>query len=140
MLNPENVPEVAAEEQLARYVLQSKHVRQDKTLRPDAFIPHPYEELSVTRHRGATDSEIWTLGVGVGLKTDKVLYGRADLGTDVCLSRQLRVAAAPVSGNPNHANILGWPADKSSQKTIALELAAAAKYVETPDEFRARRA
>lgn len=42
----------------------------------------------MTRHRGATDSEIWTLGVGVGLKTDKVLYGRADLGTDVCLSRQ----------------------------------------------------
>ena len=48
---------------------------------------------------------------------------------------KLRVLAAPVSENPNHANVSGWPAEKSSQKTIAQQIAlAAGKAREVPPD------
>jgi fatty-acyl-CoA synthase len=59
MIDPSNVPAVDADESLARYVLYSRQIRKsDETIRPEAFIPHPYQELSVTRHREATEEEI----------------------------------------------------------------------------------
>ena len=63
MIDPAHVPDVAAEELLARYVLQGSHVRNsNQTVKPDAFIPHPYSDLSVTRHLQATADEIWAAG------------------------------------------------------------------------------
>ena len=52
MIDPNHVPPVEEAEMLARYVMQSGHFRQsDLTVKPNLFIPHPYQELSVTRHR-----------------------------------------------------------------------------------------
>lgn len=60
MIDPSNVPQVADDETLARYILQRSHIRgSDHPVKPDAFIPHPYTDLSVTRHLMATESELW---------------------------------------------------------------------------------
>lgn len=41
-LDPTNIPQMASTEQLARYILFSKHFRSsDNTVKPDALSPHP---------------------------------------------------------------------------------------------------
>ena len=98
----------------------------------DAFVPHPYRDLSVTRHRDANEDEIWEAGQVVAAIIGKTLYGRADIQAAVCLDQKLNVKADPVAGNPNHANISGWPADKPAQKIVAQELASAASFATRP--------
>lgn len=135
MIDAANVPEVAPEETLARYILQSSHIRSsNRTLKPDAFMPHPHQELSVTRHLHTTRDELWSLGRGVANARGKILYGRGDIHSYDCLAQELRVTADPVDSdgdiNPNHAIVIDWPADKPAQKIIALEIAASAIFVE----------
>ena len=130
MIDPNNVPPVEPGEQLTRYVLQSSHIRRsDATVKADAFVPHPYQDLSVDRHRSATMEDLWQSGARVAAKCGKTLHGRADFPTTACLQNKLTVKADPEGGNPNHAIIIGWPADKPLQKIIALELAASARFV-----------
>ena len=130
MIDPINVPQVGSEETVARYVLQSSHIRRsNQTVKPDAFIPHPHRDLSVTRHLLATEDELWAVGRDVAAASGKVLYGRGDIPVSICLAQQLAVRAAPTNSNPNHANVSGWPADKPAQKVVAQEIAAAAIFV-----------
>lgn len=131
MIDPSGgIPDVGADETLARYVLQRSHIRATtQTVKPDAFVPHPHRELSVTRHLMATEEELWLVGEDVAEATGKRLYGRADIAASVCAGQQLRIQPDPVANNPNHANVHGWPADKPAQKAIAQELAAEAAFV-----------
>jgi len=130
MMDPTNVPDVGTDETLARYVLQSSHVRRsNQTVKPDAFIPHPHRDLSVTRHLAATEDELWSVGEAVAMVIGKALYGRGDVVTSAYTGQKLVVKAAPIKDNPNHANVSGWPADKPVQKMIAQEIAAAATFV-----------
>ncbi|HEX7377619.1 MAG TPA: hypothetical protein VF278_10935 [Pirellulales bacterium] len=133
MIDSSNVPQVATDETLARYILHSSHIRgSDRSVKPDAFIPHPYTDLSVTRHLLASESELWGVGERVAEVRSKMLYGRADFSAADCVVRRLNVEAAPLHDNPNHANIRGWPAEKPLQKIIAQQVAAAATFVEPP--------
>jgi len=133
MIDPANVPEVGAEETVARFVLQSSHIRRSSmTVKPDAFMPHPYVELSVTRHLLATEGELWSVGEGIASVSGKTLYGRGDIAVDACSLQKLTVLADPVDDNPNHAHVAGWPADKPLQKAIAQEIAATARFIESP--------
>lgn len=132
MLDPENIPSIEETELLARYVMQSRLFRSDRTVKPNLFIPHPYQELSVTRHRHATEAEIWQIGVNVATQQQRTLYGRSDILTKNCLVESLRVAAKPFPDNPNHADIEGWPLAKEDQKAIALKLAASATKLIPP--------
>lgn len=131
MIDPATgIPEVGRDETLARYVLQSSHVRRStQTVKADAFVPHPRRELSVTRHLMATEDELWSVGEDVAVETRKTLYGRGDVSAATCLAQGLEVQPAPIPKNPNHANIGGWPMDKPAQKIIALEIAATAVFV-----------
>ncbi|MGC1870470.1 MAG: hypothetical protein WA700_05885 [Acidobacteriaceae bacterium] len=123
------VSPVDNEEQLARFVLFSKHVGAlDQRIKPEAFIPHPYPDLSVTRHKGLSEEQLWKLGHGIATARKRTLYGRADVSAISVRQQALAVEPEPIKGNPNHANILGWPKDKPAQKIIALELAAASAY------------
>ena len=123
------VSPVDNEEQLARFVLFSKHVdAYDQRIKPEAFIPHPYPDLSVTRHRGLSEKQLQKLGCGISTARKRTLYGRADVGAITVRQQALAVEPHPVKGNPNHANILGWPKEKPAQKIIALKLAAASTY------------
>lgn len=123
---------VANEETLARYILFSKWVRADNTVRPDAFIPYPYPDLSVTCHAGISDERIWEIGKGVAQERGLTLYGRADVLAGVVRAEQLDPVPAPTAGNANHINIVGWPASKAEQKSRAQKLAAAAPYTPKP--------
>jgi hypothetical protein len=133
MIDPNQVPPVEEAEMLARYVMQSGHFRQsDLTVKPNLFIPHPYQELSVTRHRDASETEIWAAGEDVATQQQKRLYGRADIQARSCIAESLRVTAKPFPNNPNHADIEGWPSQKQDQKAIALKLADAAGQLRLP--------
>jgi hypothetical protein len=120
---------VADEEGLARFILYSNWIRNsDKTVRPDAFIPYPYPDLSVTRHINLSEEALWNVGQHVADARSGKLYGRADIYASTARRQRLRIDPAPVPNNPNHANIDGWPADKPAQKIIALQLAADSAY------------
>jgi hypothetical protein len=132
VLDPLHVPAVAPEEQLARYIVASGQVRADRTLRPEAFIPYSHVELSVTRHLAATHDELWQVGLEVAAERASSLHGRADTAALTYISEGLNVEAVPLPTNSNHADVVGWPADKPSQKIKALEIAKRATFVPTP--------
>jgi hypothetical protein len=135
-VNQPPLPEVVSDgEQLARYVFFKSYVREDGTLRSNAFIPHPHKDISVTRHLGLDDKGIWQIGKAVAAQSDRPLHGRADLSAVDCRQSNLLVVSEPVEENPNHASIAGWPADKPNQKIRAAEIAAkATKLIPMPAE------
>ena len=101
-------------------------------------MPHPYEELSVTRLIQITDDEVWRVGqaVAAARTPPRTLYGRGDVLAATYRSQpNLDVVADPVEGNPNHANVTGWPPadDETAQIMIAKEIAAVAKFVPLPE-------
>ena len=136
MLDPSNVPDVDSQEMTTRFVVAKRHInRQTMTLKANAFIPHPYEELSVTRLVEITEDEIWTVGASIAAarKPPRTLRGRGDVLVATYLDQELDVVADPLEDNPNHANVTGWPPadDQARQLMIAKEIAAVANYVET---------
>lgn len=136
MLDPANVPRVSSDEMLARFIIFSKHFRpSNNTAKPDAFMPHPRIELSVTRHREATEDELWHEGERVvKIRSDSTLYGRADLTAEAFENEDLSVEAKPIiPENPNHADVIGWPTEKPAQKMKALEIAKKASFVPRPE-------
>ena len=120
---------VSPGELLARFVMVDRWVRADQTIRPDAFIPPKDLNLSVTRHLTLSQDELWAIGQAVANAVARqpgaVLHGRADIRTRDALQQNLRVEAASLPENRNHAHITGWP-EKAAQKSIAQQLAAAA--------------
>ncbi len=134
MIDPQQVPPVDDSELLARYVLQSNHFhKKDGTPKQDLFVPHPHQDVSVTRHRDATLSEIWAVGGNVARQRGKTLYGRADIRAIDCKFDAVKVIEDPLSENPNHAVIENFPLGKEDQKAIALKLAeAAGKIIPSP--------
>lgn len=134
MIDPANVPPVDLTELLSRYIFSRHHINQQmRSIKADAFMPHPHQELSVTRNRDATEIEVWRIGRHIATTRAKPLIGRGDVAAALYVQQGLRVAADPIPGNPNHANVEGWPAnDKPRQKAIAQEIAATATFVEPP--------
>ena len=131
MIDPENVPDVHETELLTRFLLSKSHIRADGTIKPNAFIPHPYEDLSVNRHRDATEAGTWSIGHAIARNRNdkKTLKGRADIIAIKFIKQRLKVEADPIEGNPNHAIVLRWPKEKPAQKAIALEICKDAKFV-----------
>ena len=134
MLDPAAVSAVAADETLARFILRFSHVRHDRTVKPDAFVPHPLVELSVTRHREATAAELWNEGMRVASLRDLRLYGRADVQASNITAEQLTIVPKPIPRNPNHADVIGWPDEKPQQKMKALEIARKSTFVSPPTD------
>jgi hypothetical protein len=104
--------------------------RSDQTVRPDAFIPHPYPDLSVTRHTELSNAELWQVGQSIANNRSRTLYGRADIQALEVKKRSLCIQ--PTLTPKNHANINGWPVDKPAQKMIAQELADVASFTSKP--------
>ncbi|CUQ66313.1 hypothetical protein [Candidatus Nitrospira inopinata] len=126
-------PPVTDDEDLARFVLFRGWIRSShSTVKPDAFIPYPYPDLSVTRHIGLSVEEVWQIGQAVADRRPATLYGRADIQAVHIRRQALRIVPTPEPRN--HANITDWPKDKPAQKIIAQELAAVARYVPNPNQ------
>lgn len=135
MLDPSNVPAIDANELLARYILSERHFSRDnRRVKSGAFLPASNGELSVTRHRDATDNELWHVGRGIATSRQVTLYARGDVLAATCIDQRLNIEAAPIDGNPNHANVVGWPMhDKAARKAIAEQIALVAKFVPPPE-------
>lgn len=133
MLDPAQVLPVHSDELLARFIVFSKHIRSSNmTVKPDAFIPHPLIELSVTRHRAATIDELWHEGERVAVIRSASLYGKADAAVETFEDEDLSVVAKPIPENPNHADVIDWPTHKPAQKMKAVEIANKAVFVPRP--------
>lgn len=126
MIDSTQVPPVDGAELLARFIVNRNEVRADGSIRPQLFLPYKRLELSVNRHRDATIDETWTVGLHVAGQRRKTLIGRADIGASSCHVGTLSVSASPILPyNPNHADIIGYPARKDEQLSLAAKLAAA---------------
>lgn len=128
---------VGDEEIIARFILVDKHIRRDGSLpeiKAVAFLPYKHVELSVTRHSGLEQAELWSLGQEVAYARRLPLVGRGDLNAAVPRQQGLDVipSEGPGKGARNHANIIGWPSEKAAQMVKALELAAGSSYVKCP--------
>ncbi|MCX6715561.1 MAG: hypothetical protein NT077_00920 [Candidatus Taylorbacteria bacterium] len=115
--------EISDNERLARFVVYSRWIRPDETVKPDVFIPYSRTELSVTRHIGLSVEQLWAIGKSVAAKRSLLLHGRADTNVSTVKDQELSVRPTPLPENLNHANIDGWPTSKSEQKIKALEIA-----------------
>jgi len=129
MSESEPLSPITATEILARFVVRRQWIRQDGTIRQDAFIPPPDLELSVTRHFGLAEHQLWAIGEQVATELQIVpLLGRADVSVEHVTRCKLDAVAAALPNNPNHAHLIGWPKEKSAQKMAAVELAGLARY------------
>jgi hypothetical protein len=118
------------DEMLARFVLKKEWIRKaDNTPKQDAFIPPKDLQLSVTRHTGISTEQLIETGKAVAFETALQFLGRADIEASAVVKNALKAVAWPLAKNQNHAHVIGWPADKEARKTIAQELAAAAKFI-----------
>ena len=59
MTAPDPPPAITDDELLARFMLFSRWIREDRTLRPDGFMPSPNSDLSVTRQFGLSEVALW---------------------------------------------------------------------------------
>jgi hypothetical protein len=117
-------------ELLARFVVRRHWIRQDGTIKQDAFIPPANLNLSATRHANLTSPQLWAIGDQIaGQLGDQPLLDRADVKVEDVQRTTLIVVAATLPGNPNHVHIVGWPTEKPAQKMLSVQLAAAARYV-----------
>lgn len=117
---------------LARFVFDKRHIpKKGCGIKAEAMLPFKWTELSVTRHRELTEAEICSLGREVANQRSTPmrkfeLLGRADFPAQS--ARRLRLDVTPDEPPRNHANILGWPTEKSAQMSLAQELAAQAEF------------
>ena len=131
---------VGEDELLARFILFKRHFRRiDNTVKPEALIPAPRIQLSVTRHLGLTPRQIWEAGCEVARVRQlqvpgATLHGRADiLASD---ARNLHLEVNPDEPPLNHANIEPLPAEEAAQLIIAQKLAARnSVFIKKPEEI-----
>lgn len=121
-------------ERLARFVLDKRCLPKDGDgVNARALLPYSRVELSVTRHRDLSEPEITAAGEFVASeRTEKEnrqfeLIGRADFQAQDARKEKLNAVADEPPRN--HANVIGWPLEKSAQMAIAMELAARCSFV-----------
>ena len=117
------MPPLNSLEILSRFVLQTNWFSSSENrVKYAAFLPDKNGETSVFRTSGITNNEIWEIGDSeVSIKRGKPILRRADIGTNNVISKDLEVI--PREPPLRHANIIGWPDERSKQKIIAIELA-----------------
>jgi hypothetical protein len=127
------VEPLAPSEILSRFVIQTNWYKpSDNCVRYAAFMPNPKNgETSVFRISGISERDIWKIGDReVGVLRNKPVLGRADIGASFIYTKGLKVV--PSEPPVRHANIVGWPEEKSEQTLIALQLAAEAIFHKKP--------
>ena len=114
---------VRPDEPLSRFILSKSHFSREKQrVKYGAFMPSSNGETSVFRTSNLTNNQIWNLGdTHVAQERRMQLLGRGDIQASAVFEKGLKIAA---DNNPQrHANIKGWPGEKSERLLIATELA-----------------
>lgn len=86
-----------------------------------AFLPNSTGKTSVFRISQLSNNGIWNIGNAVAQKRGIPVLGRADIRAAIVFGQELQID--PNDTPPGHADIIGWPTDKSKQKLKAMELA-----------------
>ena len=123
---PSLPPSVCESEVLARFLLESsKFSRTANNVKARAFHPPPDRKLAVYRTLGLSNSTIAELGnQEVAELAGKTLYGWGNLiCSEVLEIHDGCLSVEPDNVPPKHANIVGWPDEKSEVLLIAQELA-----------------
>jgi hypothetical protein len=126
MVTLEPIPTLADDDPLARFILSRHHFAATKNrVKPEAFLPPPDGiATSVFTIRSLPEAAVWELAQACVAMPGRTVHARADVRvrdvTDVSLEVVLD------NTPPRHANIAGWPAEKSARKLRAEELAARA--------------
>ncbi|MYM87714.1 hypothetical protein GTP91_11030 [Rugamonas sp. FT82W] len=134
MADLENIV-VSNDEPATRFIYDSDKIFQNGSVKPAAFLPTPDKtsgrlETSICRIKDCTEERIWHLAKTQ--RQDKTVKGRADHSVQSAHDAGLECIAAPVTDFPEHAVLLGWPADKPACKVIAMMLSKASKGVLAP--------
>lgn len=118
-----NLDQINPEENLARYILQKNQFSSvNQRVKYSTFMPAPNGETSVFRISTLSTNEIWKIGDSeVAQKRGLHLLARADIAASHIIKVNLKII--PDNIPPRHANIVGWPEEKSARMSIALELA-----------------
>jgi hypothetical protein len=120
---------VSPEETVTRFLThQSSFNPRTRKIRYAVFDPPSSLALSVYRVAGMDDVTIWSTGDGFVAPYRGTVLARADLPVAQCHVHGLSVAADP-QPHPAHANIVGWPGERSKQIALAKELAIAATLI-----------
>jgi len=122
--------QVKDQELLARFVFFARYIRNNGTIKHNAFLPNTKLEIlstSVFRHVGLNETDLWEIGDTLAIERSRPLYGRADLLANDVRKQNLKIE--PTAMPPNHANITGWPPEKEKQLLIASELAQKAWFL-----------
>jgi len=97
-------------------------------------MPKETEGVSVTRHLDLTENKIWGIAQGIADQTKRTLKGRGDILASGPRAQRLDVVADYTNpDNPNHATIVGWPANKEAKIGKAISIAKLAKLVLPPN-------
>jgi len=94
-------------------------------VKPEAFVPHPYIQLSVSCTEGLDENHVWQIGqeTAESRKDKPTLHGRADLTAQAVRLQELEIIR---DDKPRfHANVVGWDGEKAAQLSKAQEMAAA---------------
>ncbi len=122
---------VADRELLARFIFfESYFDTKKQRIKHNAFMPDQDLETSVSRIDALDEQQVWMIGVDVASESGRRLCARGDLSTEIVRKHRLNVVSQEPP--PRHANIVGWPTEKSEQKLLAKELAASASLVVKP--------
>lgn len=127
---------ITEEEVAARYIYRKDQIfAHNGMVKPAALVPFKHVEASVTLHEGRPETEIWENGLQTAIQRDMPLRARADIPVSrVREDSAMDVVrdpivddASPANNNPYHAEIVGWAADKASQKNAAIRILAGIK-------------
>ena len=109
---------------LGRYLIFSNWFNPSRgKVKASAFLPPRDLKLSVFKIFNLSEDNIWEIGKKVieALKEKRTLYGIAEIKAIEVLNNSLTIN---IDNKPlYHANIVGWPKDKSERKLIAIKLA-----------------
>ena len=116
-------------ELLSRFILErNKYSVEYMKAKPGLYIPNREGKLSVLRSTDQTEEKIWEWGNDhAAIPMGKTLYGRADCTGMLFTTLGLKVE--PDDSPPRHANVVGWPEEKSKRKNLADKLAREATLV-----------
>lgn len=78
MIDPANIPSVADDELLARFIVNRNEVRADGTVRPQLLLPYRHVTLPVNRHRD-TDPQNKALSPECRRNADRPAFWRTRL-------------------------------------------------------------
>jgi len=124
-------------EALARFIVFSKWIRKDQTIKPNCFFPQNHTDkdpdLSVTRTDDLEETQIWSIGQAVADSrrppAPAPLYGYGEIHAGELRNLELETEPDPTSTNLNHANIVGWSLELAAQTSKAQEVASRARFV-----------